>query len=90
MAAGRQHLSSYIRHPFYAAMFAASGHPIEDDTVVPESLITDLIVTGDDDAVGRRLIELLDLGFDELLISNLAVGDKHALDRRLLNIIREL
>lgn len=91
LAAGRQHLSFYVRHPFYAAMFAAAGHPIPDDLTVPEGLIDSLIIAGTDDEIARRLVALLDSGPDELLISNLPLdADRHASDRRLLALIAAL
>lgn len=90
MAAGREHLTFYVQAPFYAAMFAAAGYPIPGDLTVPTPLIESLVIMGDDDTVAARLVELLDSGLDELLISNLVIGDRTEADNRLFRLVGSL
>jgi F420-dependent oxidoreductase-like protein len=90
LAAGREHLSFYVKAPFYAAMFAAAGYPIPDDQSVPTSLIESLVIMGDEDAVAEQLVALLDSGLDELLISNLVRGDRTAADDRIIRLVGSL
>lgn len=75
VAALRQTLAGYARLPFYAAMFAAAGHPVQPDGGVPVGAIDDLLVVGDETAVAARLRELLALGLDELLLTLVPRGD---------------
>jgi alkanesulfonate monooxygenase SsuD/methylene tetrahydromethanopterin reductase-like flavin-dependent oxidoreductase (luciferase family) len=89
-AAGRDHLAFYVKLPFYAAMFAAAGYPIGPDQQAPDALVEQLVVMGDDAAVAARLIELLDSGLDELLVTNLPVGDRTAIDQRLFSLVGRL
>ncbi|MGH2548429.1 MAG: LLM class flavin-dependent oxidoreductase [Thermomicrobiales bacterium] len=87
LAAGREHLSFYVKAPFYAAMFAAAGYPIPEDQSVPTPLIENLVIMGDEDSVAEQLVALLDSGLDELLISNLVRGDRTAADERLIRLV---
>ncbi|HEU4985121.1 MAG TPA: hypothetical protein VFT58_05725, partial [Nitrososphaera sp.] len=87
--AARQALAGYARLPFYAQMFAAAGYPVEDGGV-SDALIEQLVVRGDQAAVSRRLIELLDGGLDELLLTLLPVGDAGAARSRLFQLVGQL
>lgn len=67
----RQQLASYAGLTLYARMFAAAGFPVGTDGAVPDALVDDLVVGGDEGAIAdglrRRLARLDDN--DELLVS---------------------
>jgi F420-dependent oxidoreductase-like protein len=75
LAAARQALASYARQPFYAAMFADAGYAIGPDGSLPDALLDELVVIGEEDAIARRLHHLLDQGLDELLVMAIPVAD---------------
>jgi F420-dependent oxidoreductase-like protein len=71
---GRERLAVYTRLPFYQAMFAAAGHPDARDGVVSDTLVEDLILTGDEAQVTQGIRRFLDGGVDELILSLLPAG----------------
>jgi F420-dependent oxidoreductase-like protein len=71
---GRERLAVYTRLPFYQAMFAAAGHPDARDGVVSDTLVEDLILTGDEAQVTQGIRRFLDAGVDELILSLLPAG----------------
>lgn len=89
VAAAKQALSGYARLPFYAAMFAASGYPVEADGV-SEALVEQLVVQGDQASVAQRLRELLDSGLDELLLTAVPLGDAAQLRTGLFQLAGQL
>lgn len=74
-AALRGTVQNYARLPFYRNMFIQAGFPLQDDGSVSDGLIDALLVAGKPDQVAQRLKELLDSGFDELLLSSVASND---------------
>jgi len=86
LAAARQ-LDRYARLPFYARMFAEAGFPIPRDGSMPEALLENLVVSGDEAAVAARLKELLGTGLDELLVMLVAVGDAQQEQKQLARLI---
>lgn len=86
-AAAKQRLSGYARLPFYANMFAAAGYPVQTDGSVSDGLVDNLVVMGDETAVVARLNELLDDGFDELLLTVVPLGDEAAERSRLFELV---
>ena len=75
LAAARQQIGRYARFQFYANMFADAGFSIGADGVMPDTLLDNLVVSGDEAAVKARLTELLARGLDELLIMPVTVTD---------------
>jgi len=75
LAAARKRLATYGRLPFYRHMFAESGYPVPEDGTVPDALIDNLVVSGDDQTVAARLSALLANGLDELLLLHIPVKD---------------
>ncbi len=75
LAAARQQIGRYARFQFYANMFTDAGFPIGADGVMPDALLDNLVVSGDEAAVTARLKELLAQGLDELLIMPVTVTD---------------
>ena len=89
-AALRQALGGYARLPFYAAMFAASGHPVQPDGSVSDALIDALAVAGDDAALTAHLDELLGSGLDELLLTAVPLGNPAAERASLIQLAGKL
>ena len=86
-AAARKRLATYARLPFYANMFAAAGFPVQEDGTVSDALIDNLVLMGDDEAVDRRLNDLLADGLDELLVGLIPLGDEAAERTRLFGLV---
>jgi F420-dependent oxidoreductase-like protein len=86
-AAAKQRLAGYTRLPFYANMFAAAGYPVEANGSVSDALVDSLVVMGDEAAVAARLTALLESGLDELLLSQLSLGDEGAERKRLFELV---
>jgi F420-dependent oxidoreductase-like protein len=89
IAAARQALANYVRLPFYATMFAAAGFPVENGAA-SAALVEQLVAQGDEDAVARRLTELLDSGLDELLLGIVPLGDVASARARLFRLVGQL
>ncbi|WP_376795741.1 LLM class flavin-dependent oxidoreductase [Thermogemmatispora sp.] len=75
LEAARGHLGVYARVPFYRNMFADAGFPVGADGLLPEELIKNLVVWGDESGVAARLRELLAQGFDELVVTHVPLAD---------------
>jgi F420-dependent oxidoreductase-like protein len=74
-AALRPTIQGYARLPFYRNMFIQAGFPLESDGSVSDGLLDALLVAGNEEQVANRLAELLDSGFEELLLSSVAPND---------------
>jgi F420-dependent oxidoreductase-like protein len=68
----------YGRLPFYAAMFEASGFPVNAAGDMPDGLVDTLAVSGNAREIESRLREIRAQGIDELLISHVVVEDAEA------------
>jgi alkanesulfonate monooxygenase SsuD/methylene tetrahydromethanopterin reductase-like flavin-dependent oxidoreductase (luciferase family) len=69
LAAGHQMLDFYAKIPFYANMFSKAGFPITSDQMIPDALVDNLVIHGNESTVATRFTELLAEGLDELMIS---------------------
>ena len=77
--------------PFYANMFSNAGFQITSDQKVPDALVDNLVISGNEEKVAARINELLSAGLDELMVSpvpvtgtgedSTATGTTHAFDR---------
>lgn len=90
VAALRQTLAGYARLPFYAAMFAAAGYPVQPDGEVPPAALDDLLISGDEAHVVDKIGRLLTSGMDELLLTVVPRGDISAERSRLFRLIGQL
>jgi len=74
LEAGRAQLGRSAQLPFYAGMLAAAGFPKAAENV-DEVLIDSLVVSGNEEQVASRLIELQMAGLDELLVQPIGPGE---------------
>ena len=74
LAAGQAQLGRSAQLPFYAGMLAAAGFPKASEDVT-EALIDALIVSGSEQQVADRLVELAASGLGELLVLPIGPGD---------------
>jgi F420-dependent oxidoreductase-like protein len=84
---GREFLSRYARLPFYAAMFAQAGYELGSDGEVPQSLIDELVVSGNASQVVSSLQGILSRGIDELLVTVLPSSDQEQQEGSLLQAL---
>jgi hypothetical protein len=68
-------------------MFAEAGYPVAEDGTLPEALIDNLVVSGDEQAIATRFRELLNGGLDELLLLPIPVQDEDQEWSRLAHLI---
>ncbi len=91
---GHQLLGYYTKLPFYAKMFTDAGFPITisdgNETIVPDALVDNLIISGNESAVATRFKELLSAGLGELMITLVPIIDAHDEQTRLMNLIGKL
>lgn len=87
VAAARKQVGHYGHLLFYVNMFADAGFPVPPDGTLPEALIDNLVVSGDDAIVAARLTDLLASGLDELLIFPIGVTDLADERNRLMRLI---
>lgn len=85
----RPTVGRYARLPFYAAMFADAGYPVEDGAV-SDDLLDHLVVWGDEARVQERLAGLLGDGIDELLVMPIPVADPDQEEASLCRVLATL
>jgi alkanesulfonate monooxygenase SsuD/methylene tetrahydromethanopterin reductase-like flavin-dependent oxidoreductase (luciferase family) len=73
--------------PFYKNMYTASGYALDADGNPPDALVDELVISGDDDGVKAGLIDLLDRGLDELVVTLMPGPDRDADEARLIAIL---
>jgi F420-dependent oxidoreductase-like protein len=69
MLAGHRLLDFYAKIPFYANMFSNAGFQLTSDQAIPDSLVDNLVISGNVTTVSARLNDLLAAGLDELMVS---------------------
>jgi F420-dependent oxidoreductase-like protein len=87
LAAARKRLGTYGKLPFYRNMFAEAGYPVAEDGLIPDALIDNLVVSGDEQTVATRFRDLLNGGLDELLLLPIPVQDENQEWSRLAHLI---
>ncbi len=88
--AARKELAIYSRMPFYQSMFAEAGYPLGSGNEFSDELLEQLIIYGDEDSVGERLVEMLGTGFDQVLGMPIPVSDRTGEELRLLELLGKL
>jgi alkanesulfonate monooxygenase SsuD/methylene tetrahydromethanopterin reductase-like flavin-dependent oxidoreductase (luciferase family) len=76
LAAARKNLGYYGHLPFYRHMFTEAGYPVPEEGALPEALIDNLVVSGDEQTIATRLSDLLSGGLDELLLMPIPVKNE--------------
>ena len=76
LAAAQKRLGFYGTLPFYRNMFIEAGYPVGSDGKLPEALIDDLVVSGDEQTIADRLSELLSGNLSELLLNSVPIKDE--------------
>lgn len=88
--ATRERIQSYGRLPFYAAMFADAGHPVDTQGAMSDALIESLVIFGSPAAITERFKELLASGLDELLVMHIPVQHEERELHQLMHLIASL
>jgi F420-dependent oxidoreductase-like protein len=88
LSAGHKYFDFYA--PFYANVFSNAGFPITSDQSVPDDLVDNLVVSGNEATVATRLNELLETGLDELMVSLVPVTGAEDEYVRLMHLIGRL
>jgi alkanesulfonate monooxygenase SsuD/methylene tetrahydromethanopterin reductase-like flavin-dependent oxidoreductase (luciferase family) len=88
---GHQLLSFYAKLPFYAKMFTDAGFPLTakdgNETIVPDALVDNLIIAGNESKVAVRFKELLSTGLGELMVTLVPIIDASDEQTRLMHLI---
>ena len=93
---GHEMLGYYAKLPFYAKMFTDAGFPIttNDDgggeTIVPDALVNNLVISGSESTIAARFKELLHAGLGELMVTIVPIADAHDEQTRLMHLIGRL
>jgi F420-dependent oxidoreductase-like protein len=90
LSAGHQLLDFYAKVPFYANMFSNAGFQLTSDQTVPDTLVDNLVISGNEDIVAAQFTELLANGLDELMVSLVPIKDAINEMRQLMHLIGQL
>lgn len=90
MAAGHQFMDIYATLPFYVKMFTSAGFPTTLGSAMPDTLVDNLVISGNEDTVTARFSELLASGLDELMVNLLPIKDTDDEQLRLMHSVAEL
>jgi alkanesulfonate monooxygenase SsuD/methylene tetrahydromethanopterin reductase-like flavin-dependent oxidoreductase (luciferase family) len=85
--ATRARIEMYGKLPFYAAMFADAGYPVDADGTMSDDLIGSLVISGSDTAIAGRFKELLASGLDEILAMPIPVQQEESELQQLMQLI---
>jgi F420-dependent oxidoreductase-like protein len=90
LQAGREAMSFYTTLPACRRMFVAAGYSQQEIDTVSDSFVESLLVFGDESKIQDRLLELLSIGFDELMVEPVPVSDASQEEKRLARLIGQL
>ena len=94
LSAGHRYLDFYAKIPFYANMFSNAGFPVTSEQMVPNALVDNLVISGNEEKVAARINELLSAGLDKLMVSPVPVTgtgeDEQQQQARLMHLIGRL
>ncbi len=88
--ATRAKIESYGKLPFYAAMFADAGYPVDENGTMSDDLIGSLVISGDATAIADRLKELLASGLDEIMVMPIPVQQEMSELHQIMQLIGSL
>jgi F420-dependent oxidoreductase-like protein len=75
LQAARKGLGFYLGSPFYRKMFIAAGFSIQEIDSVADTLLEQVLISGNTSQIKEQLIDLLKRGIDELMIGPVSVVD---------------
>ncbi|MGH9976840.1 MAG: LLM class flavin-dependent oxidoreductase, partial [Nitrososphaeraceae archaeon] len=93
LSAGHKYLDFYAKITFYANMFSNAGFQITSDQMVPDALIDNLVISGNETTIAARLAELLGTGIGELMVSLVPItgtGEDEQQQAQLMHLIGRL
>ena len=91
MLAGHRRLDFYAKIPFYANMFSKAGFPLTSDQAIPDTLVCNLVISGNEATVSAQFTELMEAGLDEPMVSLFpTTGKVEEEQTRLMNLIGQL
>jgi F420-dependent oxidoreductase-like protein len=92
LSAGHGYLNFYAKIPFYANMFSKAGFQIISDQIVPDTLIENLVISGNEATVAGRFTEVLGTGISELMVSLVPItaADEDEQRAQLMHLISRL
>ena len=91
LLAGHRLLDFYAKIPFYANMFSNAGFQLTSDQAIPDTLVDNLVISGNERTVSAQFIDLMEAGLDELMISLVPTTSKVEEEQtRLINLIGQL
>ncbi len=88
--ATRTQIQNYGKLPFYAAMFADAGYPVDANGTMSDDLIGSLVISGNAATITGRVKELLASGLDELLVMPIIVQHQESELHHLMQLIGSL
>jgi hypothetical protein len=71
-------------------MFTSAGFPTTLGSAMPDTLVDNLVISGNEDTVTARFSELLASGLDELMVNLLPIKDTDDDQLRLMHSVAEL
>ena len=72
-------------------MFSKAGFPLTSDQAIPDALVDNLVITGNETKISARFTELMAAGLDELMVSLVpTTGKVEEEQTRLMNLIGKL
>jgi len=86
----RRKILFYMRSPFYLNMFSEAGFPVVNNESMLDRLGASLLLSGNEETLKPRLLELLVNGLDELLVAIVPILDEESERKRLLKLIGSL
>jgi hypothetical protein len=91
LLAGHRLLDFYAKIPFYANMFSNAGFQLTSDQAIPDALVDNLVISGNEATVSARFTDLLAAGLDELMVSLVPTTSTVEEEQtRLMNLIGQL
>ena len=90
-AAAREQIGFYPRAPFYASMFADAGFPEASNGMWSDGMLDAVVLSGNEDQVEEKLMELFSFGATEILVSPITAGGNRKVSReRTLNLLAQV
>jgi alkanesulfonate monooxygenase SsuD/methylene tetrahydromethanopterin reductase-like flavin-dependent oxidoreductase (luciferase family) len=91
LLAGHRLLDFYAKIPFYANMFSNAGFQLISDQAIPDALVDNLVISGNEATVSARFTDLMAAGLDELMVSLVPTTSTVEEEQtRLMNLIGQL